>query len=335
MEAPVQKNILYTLFLFILTISSCGWDLSASDNPADTSTDYKEDMRKFVEGISAYAKGIDSTFIIIPQNGHQLITVDGETTGDKVTAYLGAIDGVGREDLFYGYDSDDMATATAITDDIVVYLDIAENNGVEALVTDYCSTESNMDDSYTKNEADGYISFAADYRDLNNIPMYPATLHNVHTGNVTTLAEAKNFLYLLDPSSYTTSTEFVEALSATNYDVLIIDSYFDSTALAASEVASLKTKANGGSRLVISYMSIGEAENYRYYWQSSWITNSPTWLAAENPDWLGNYKVRYWQTAWQDIIFGEDNSYVKKILDAGFDGVYLDIIDAFEYFEGL
>jgi cysteinyl-tRNA synthetase len=28
-----------------------------------------------------------------------------------------------------------------------------------------------------------------------------------------------------------------------------------------------------------------------------------------------------------------DNSYLKKILDADFDGVYLDIIDAFEYYE--
>ena len=36
---------------------------------------------------------------------------------------------------------------------------------------------------------------------------------------------------------------------------------------------------------------------------------------------------------WQDIVFGNDESYLKKILDAGFDGVYLDIIDAFEYFE--
>lgn len=34
-----------------------------------------------------------------------------------------------------------------------------------------------------------------------------------------------------------------------------------------------------------------------------------------------------------EIIYGNNNSYVKKILDAGFDGVYLDIIDAFEYFE--
>jgi cysteinyl-tRNA synthetase len=105
------------------------------------------------------------------------------------------------------------------------------------------------------------------------------------------------------------------------------------TLLRADDVATLKTKANGGNRLVIAYMSIGEAENYRYYWKSEWETNPPSWLAEENLYWLGNYKVRYWDKDWQNIIYGNDDSYLKKILDVGFDGVYLDIIDAFEYFE--
>jgi cysteinyl-tRNA synthetase len=43
--------------------------------------------------------------------------------------------------------------------------------------------------------------------------------------------------------------------------------------------------------------------------------------------------VWYRDKQWQDIIYGNDSSYLKKILDAGFDGVYLDVIDAFEYFE--
>ena len=57
------------------------------------------------------------------------------------------------------------------------------------------------------------------------------------------------------------------------------------------------------------------------------------WLAGENLNWLGTDKVRYWDLIWQDIIYRNDNFYLRKILDTGFDGVYLDIIDAFEYFE--
>ena len=54
---------------------------------------------------------------------------------------------------------------------------------------------------------------------------------------------------------------------------------------------------------------------------------------AANPNWAGNFKVQYWNPTWQSIIYGNETSYVKKIINAGFDGVYLDIIDAFQYFE--
>ncbi|MBQ5572035.1 MAG: endo alpha-1,4 polygalactosaminidase, partial [Bacteroidales bacterium] len=83
-------------------------------------------------------------------------------------------------------------------------------------------------------------------------------------------------------------------------------------------------------RMVIAYMSIGEAEDYRYYWQAEWKRGNPSWLDKENPKWKGNYKVKYWKSEWQEIIF----DYLSRITNAGFDGVYLDIIDAFEYYEG-
>ena len=40
----------------------------------------------------------------------------------------------------------------------------------------------------------------------------------------------------------------------------------------------------------------------------------------------GNYGVRFWDPAWQEIIF----DYTNRILAAGFDGVYLDKVDEFE-----
>jgi len=109
--------------------------------------------------------------------------------------------------------------------------------------------------------------------------------------------------------------------------------FHDGTEFTQSEIDQLKSKLDGGSRLLICYMSIGEAEDYRYYWQTEWDTDPPGWLDGENPYWEGNYKVKYWDSEWQAIIFGNESSYSKKILDTGFDGVYLDIIDAFEYYE--
>jgi cysteinyl-tRNA synthetase len=168
---------------------------------------------------------------------------------------------------------------------------------------------------------------------LNIIPNYPEIPYNENSDDITQISQAKNFLYLINTENFETKQDFINAVSATNYDVIIMDLFHNETAFGSTEIEQLKTKFNGGKRLVICYMSIGEAEDYRYYWQTSWETNKPEWLEPENPEWEGNYKVRYWDSEWQDIIFGNDNSYLKKILDAGFNGVYLDIIDGFEYFE--
>lgn len=306
--------------------------LRCSEDP-DT-TDYRQLMRDFVQGISTYAKNQSADFIIIPQNGPELCTVDGNEDGAAQTDYLDAIDGVGREDLYYGYDDDDVATPAEDAAYLEAFLDIAEAHGVQALVTDYCSTPSKMSDSYARNAAKGYTGFAADNRELDRIPTYPAQPYNVHAGDVATLADVKNFLYLLCPDNlWSSKQEFIAAIDATEYDAFIIDAFWAEEALTAADVDQLKTKPGGGRRLVVSYMSIGEAENYRFYWQDAWYTSQPSWMAGENPSWPGNYKVRYWDETWQAIIFGQSDAYLDRILAAGFDGVYLDIIDAFEYFE--
>lgn len=325
-------NLLYVLIIAILLLTSCE-DVN-DDSISDR--DFKQDMRYFVQEISRYSKGINPTFIIIPQNGHDILTVDGEETSLPAIEYITAIDGIGREDLFYGYDNDNEPTPTIDKDYMIAFMDIAKNNGVEVLVTDYCWTSSYMDDSYTQNTEKGYISFAADHRELNNIPKYPTIPNNVNTANISSLALAKNFLYLINPETYSTKTAFLNAIQNTNYDLVIIDLFFDGTdELTFEDISSLKTKLSGGPRMLIAYMSIGEAEDYRYYWYSGWKSNPPAWLGKENPDWEGNYKVRYWEKEWQEIIFGNNDSYLKMIIDTGFDGVYLDIIDAFEYFEEL
>ena len=41
--------------------------------------------------------------------------------------------------------------------------------------------------------------------------------------------------------------------------------------------------------------------------------------------------MRYWNPQWQSVIFGSDAAYLDQIVAQGFDGVYLDVIDAFEF----
>ncbi len=335
MKRTVSAIFLIFLFPFFF---ECGDSSTGDSNDSGTGNDtqYKQEMRLFVQRISSYGKANHPGFIVIPQNGHELLTVNGDEKGAPATDYLAAIDGVGREDLLYGYEDDNKPTPVSDINYMAAFMDIAEENSVEVLVTDYCWTISLMGDSYSRNYEKGYISFAADHRELDNIPTYPETPYNVNASDISSLKDAKNFLYLLNPGLYDTKRAFLDAIKSTDYDVVIIDLFFGGNdRLSAEELASLKTKSNGASRLVIAYMSIGEAEDSRYYWRSEWKSSPQSWLAGENPDWPGNYKVRYWNADWQKIIFGEGDSYLGLILDAGFDGVYLDIIDAYEYFENL
>lgn len=295
--------------------------------------DFKQEMRMFVLEISTYAKTSRPGFLIVPQNGQEIVTSDGNASSPVHSIYLDGIDGIGREDLFFGYTTDDQATPITERAAILPFLKAAQNQGVRILVTDYCSTPSNMDASYDSNASYGFISFAADHRDLDNVPSYPAGPYNGSADTIVQLADARNFLYVLDPSPFGNRQAFIHAMAATDYDLLITDLFFDDSVFTPADIDALKMKSNGGRRLVMAYMSIGEAEDYRYYWQPVWSTDAPDWLEDENPRWKGNYKVRYWDSDWKRIITGNDSSYVKKILDAGYDGVYLDIIDAFEYFE--
>ena len=130
-------------------------------------------------------------------------------------------------------------------------------------------------------------------------------------------------------------------------DLLVVDYSRDGSgaaAFAASEVETLRRRADGRRRIVLCYLSIGEAEVYRYYWQPYWTALPPSWLGRENPTWKGNFAVQFWHPNWQRIIVQPQMTmlsrflewampsrapYIDRILEAGFDGVYLDRVDAF------
>ncbi len=118
-------------------------------------------------------------------------------------------------------------------------------------------------------------------------------------------------------------------IGSSAYELAVIDYSADGSGGAAFTAAQIaRLRASGCHRRVVAYFSIGEAESYRWYWQSTWrpgAANTPSWLADEDPDWPGNYWVRYWDPGWQAILF----QYLDRILAAGFDGVYLDRIDAY------
>lgn len=190
-------------------------------------------------------------------------------------------------------------------------------------------------------------------------------------------------------------------IAASPFDMVVIDYSRNGTnekRFTPSDLKWMKRKPNGEQRIVLAYLSVGEAEDYRFYWDEKWIevaapdeppasgqsgavraageapppanagqptipapagatsappapadaavppakparpdrwisASAPVWLGDENEKWSGNFEVKYWEKGWQDIIFGTPNSYLEKIVAAGFDGIYLDRVDAYYEFQ--
>lgn len=135
----------------------------------------------------------------------------------------------------------------------------------------------------------------------------------------------------LDPATWGYQLQDVDpaAVAASAFPLMVVDANdADGRPLPLTAVARMKRAPGGGRRTVLAYLSIGEAETYRPYWRPSWETRPPAWLAEENPDWPGNFKVRFWDPDWQAIVAAELDRRVAQ----GFDGVYLDIVDAYWHF---
>ena len=140
------------------------------------------------------------------------------------------------------------------------------------------------------------------------------------------LASVKSWHYQLDKVD-------VDTLAQRDADMLVTDYAREGgkIPLSRGEVARLKTKPDGSRRVVISYLSIGEAEEFRYYWNPLWKTEKPSWLERENCAWPKAWMVRYWDPGWRETMVTGPTSYLKRIIDAGFDGVYLDRVDMWEH----
>ncbi len=122
----------------------------------------------------------------------------------------------------------------------------------------------------------------------------------------------------------------IGAIARSDTDLVVVEA----GGLSAATVARLKRRPDGGRRLVLGYMNVGEAETYRSYWRSAWNRNRPEWVGKPNRDWPDHFYVQYWTPEWQRILMGTRNSALDRILAAGFDGVFLDSVDKYQVWSG-
>ena len=125
--------------------------------------------------------------------------------------------------------------------------------------------------------------------------------------------------------------DFQEIIDS-DYDLVVIDYSSDGTANGEYSAAQIQSLQDAG-KTVLAYIPIGEASDFRFYWQSNWKTGNPSFIGPANPNWPGAYRAKYWKKSWWDQVI---RPYLDRILDAGFDGVWMDGIDSywFWYTEG-
>ena len=142
------------------------------------------------------------------------------------------------------------------------------------------------------------------------------------------LSDVRRWLYLIDVNL---EMETVDQIVASQHDMVVVDFIsFESnnTDYPMAEVVDRLHNAPH-PKLVLAYIDIGQAEDFRTYWQPGWEIGSPEWIVGGDPDgWEGNYPVAYWHDEWRDIWLGEDGV-LLDIIDAGFDGIYLDWVEAY------
>lgn len=142
------------------------------------------------------------------------------------------------------------------------------------------------------------------------------------------LKNVTHWLYLIGVDL---EPETVDKMVNSVYDMVVLDfipSEENNTEYPMADVVHRLHTASH-PKLVIAYIDICEAEEYRTYWQPHWQVGNPEWIVGEDPDgWEENYPVAYWYDEWQSIWLREPG-YLQGILDAGFDGVYLDWIEAY------
>lgn len=124
----------------------------------------------------------------------------------------------------------------------------------------------------------------------------------------------------------------IDAIIASDLDLIVLEPSLNDDALvflSPDEIDRMKKKPDGGRRLVLAYLAVGEANVNRWFWPDAWRRSPPDWLGPVNPNWPGARLVRYWAPEWQTLIFSHEKSLLNQIISAGFDGVLLDRVDSY------
>ena len=281
---------------------------------------YKERMKDFIKELR---NNTDKEKIIITQNGNELYFKNGKI--DK--KFFNITNATTQESLYYGdVLRFNVPTSKGLKNELLELTTPIRKKGKPVFVINYGKGQKKKE--FLKKEA-LKTKFVSELLPSFNADKLYQTIEDYNDEDINSLSEVKNFLCLLNPENFSDIEEYYQALRNTNYDLLLIEVSHNNVFFTKEQIEELKIKDNGGKRIVIAYLSIGEAEDYRFYWKKKWNKKKPNWIVKENENWEGNYIVKYCSPEWKDII----KEYQKKLDEIGVDGYLLDTVDTDQYFE--
>ena len=194
-----------------------------------------------------------------------------------------------------------------------------------------CKSQKDVDAAYGAAARDRVLTYAA----VNSGAL--ATLpkgrpRNENAQPVIAISAARNWMPLLRADRFGNKAEWLMAMERTNHDAMLIDvAHRGSDPLTKEEVTRLRFKELGAPRLMLAVLPVGKAYDWRWYWKKEWEAGNPPFLFAPDPDDPGSFVTDMGDAKWKELL----GKYIAGIIDLGFDGVVLDDLDTYLWFEEL
>lgn len=214
---------------------------------------------------------------------------------------------------------------------LIYAADALRNQGRTLLSIENCKSQKDVDAAYKGGNRDRVLTYATvGDEDLARLQRGHPQHENAQP--VVSIANARNWMPLLRADRFGNKATWLMAMERTNHDVMLIDvAHRGSDPLNAAEVKKLRFKELGAPRMMLAVLPIGKAYDWRWYWKRGWDAGNPPFLFAPDGDDPGSFIADVDDPQWKELL----GKYLAGIIDLGFDGVVLDDLDTYLWFEEL
>jgi len=115
--------------------------------------------------------------------------------------------------------------------------------------------------------------------------------------------------------AYYINNPIIAAIKTSDFDLIVTDTE-SRIPFSRNDIINMKS---GGKKIFV-YASLGDAENYRSYWNKEWNSKKPSWIGKEHELWKGNFNVtELLHPEWKEIT----KKQLSKMMSLGFDGIVI------------